>query len=169
MLLLLFGVDRGGAQVAGWRTFASRAGWSIQYPSNWTTGSCVSCPDTRAPRVYVDFSPPRASANNGFVMVSPLADKPTAISVDAWFAQAETSANLNPEKSRMRFMLNGMPALKVRYLSAASGTEMEAVYVVSGSLMFSIDFSSDRRGPLENMRNYAVYKTMIESFTSKGH
>jgi hypothetical protein len=169
VLLLLFGVDTGGAQVIGWRTFASRAGWYIRFPTNWTTGSCNSCPDMRAPRVYVDFLPSPASANDGSVIVSPLADRPFDSSLDAWFAQVETSANLNPEKSRLRFSLNGMPALKVRYLNAASGTEMEEVYVVSGSRTFSIGFSSDRRGPLENLPNFAVYKTMVESFKCKGH
>jgi hypothetical protein len=168
-LLLLFGLDAGVAQVTGWRPFASRSGWYIRYPTSWTTGSCNSCPDTRAPRVYVDFLPPEASTNDGSVMVSPLADRPFDISLDAWFAQVETSANLNPEKSRLRFMLNGMPALKVRYLNAARGTEMEEVYVVSGSRTFSIGFSSDRRGPLENLPNFVIYKTMIESFKSKGH
>jgi hypothetical protein len=167
VLVLLSGLGT-GAQLIVWTHFVSRAGWQIQYPSNWTTGSCNSCADTRAPRVYVDFFPPRALANDGFVMVSPLANRPSGISLDAWLSRIESSANLNPEKSRLRLTLNGMPALKVRYLLAASGYEMEEVYIVSGSQTFSISFSGGRPGQLENLSNFGVYKRMVESFELKG-
>jgi hypothetical protein len=104
-------------------------------------------------------------ANDGFVIVSPLENKPLAISLDAWFAKVESSENQNPETARLSFILNGLPALKVRYINTnMGGAEIEEVYVVSGSRTFSIEFSGDHAGRLETLRNFPVYTKMVESF-----
>jgi hypothetical protein len=58
-----------------WKVFSNRAGWSIDYPSDWTISSCRSCKDPTAPEVFVDFSPPTDS-DSGWVMIEHLPDKP---------------------------------------------------------------------------------------------
>jgi hypothetical protein len=168
-LALLLSSNASGAKAKGWKLFKNRAGWSIEYPSDWQTGSCHSCPDTSAPNVFVTFLPPVDSTNDGSVMVSPLQDKPNNISLDSWFADIESKANLNPRISEQRFTLNGLSALRVRYLNPVTGIEMEEVYVLSGSHTFSISLSDDRPGrKLENLRNYSVYAKMVESFKVEG-
>jgi len=100
-------------------------------------------------------------------MVKPLANKPLVTPLVAWFAQVESSANQNPETARLSFMLNGAPALKVRYINKsypAGGQKMEEVYVVSCSRTFSISFSGDQPGGLETLRNFPVYTKMVDSF-----
>lgn len=64
---------------AGWKTFASRGGWNIIYPADWRIGSCQTCNDPKAADVFVDFSPPPTRTTDGWVMVSPLARKPSDI------------------------------------------------------------------------------------------
>jgi hypothetical protein len=164
VLMLFSGIIT--AKVANWKIFSNRAGWRIRYPAEWDTGSCRSCPDPRAPGVFVDFMPHEGADINGSVMVSPLRDKPRNMGLDAWFSEVERTANLNPRSSEHRFELNGKAALRVRYLnSAAGGTEMEAVYVVAGARTFSIEFSGNNRGtPLETLGNYLVFMRMVQSF-----
>jgi hypothetical protein len=164
VLMLFSGITT--AKVANWKVFSNRAGWRIRYPAEWDTVSCRSCPDPRAPGVFVDFMPHEGADLNGSVMVSPLRDKPGNVGLDAWFSEVERTANLNPRSSEHRFDLNGKAALRVRYLnSSAGGTEMEAVYVVAGSRTFSIEFSGNNRGtPLETLGNYPVFMRMVQSF-----
>jgi hypothetical protein len=116
--------------------------------------------------VFVDFMPPSGAESGGFVMVSPLSDKPGDLNLEAWFLEVEKAANRNPRSSEKRFELNGKPALRVRYLnSVAGGIEMEEVYVVAGSRTFSIEFGSEKRGtPLEKLANYARFIKMVQSF-----
>jgi hypothetical protein len=99
-------------------------------------------------------------------MVSTLRDKPSNISLDAWFSEVQATANLNPRSSEHRFDLNGKPALRVRYLNnVAGGIEMEEVYVVAGGRTFSIELSGDKPGiQLEKLGNYALFMRMVESF-----
>ena len=170
LLLLPSGVSPSQTPMSGWRAFVSRGGCRIQYPAAWTTASCHLCRDTRAPKVFVDFFPPKALENGGWVMVFPLADKPSTIPLDAWFANVESLANQNPETARLSFVLNGLPARKVRYINKndRGGVEMEAVYVVSGSRTLSIDFSGDNPGRLETLSNFPAYMKMLESFKVEG-
>jgi hypothetical protein len=145
-----------------WKTFTSREGWSIQYPADWTTGSCHSCPDPHAPRIFVDFFPP-SNRDNGWVMVEPLQRKPTSTAVDAWLAQVAAEANQNPHLNEQKLTVAGEPGLRVRYQSPTG--EMEEVFVVSGDKTFSIAFDSDAaKGPLESLRNYATFNKMVGSF-----
>lgn len=108
-------------------------------------------------------------------MVSPIADRPRDTSVDAWLADISKGANLNPHLHEQKLTLNGLPALKVRYLTA-DHQQMEDVYVVSGSKTFSISFSADPDGfgsepkkqgqsvPLEKLGNYATFLKMLDAF-----
>jgi hypothetical protein len=151
-----------------WKVFTSRAGWSINYPSEWKIGSCKSCPDPTAPDVFVDFLPPK-DKNSGWVMVEHLAGKPSSTTVDAWFTEIKRTANLNPRLAEQRFMLDDLPALKVRYRNpSCGGHEMEEVYVVSGSRTFSITFDGEKPGlPLEEFGNHHTFLQMLETFKVK--
>ena len=103
---------------------------------------------------------------DGWVMVSPLASKPSDTSVDAWLTDTSNGANLNTHVAEQSLTLNGLPALKVRY-STADGQAVEDVYVASGTRTFSMAFSPDQGTPvtpLEMLRNYAIYMKMLNSF-----
>ena len=153
---------------ADWKTFASRGGWSISYPADWRIGSCQSCTDPTAEDVFVDFFPPSLKTADGWVMVSPLARRPSDISVDAWLAKVSREANLNPHVHEAESKVNGLSALRVRYRSPQG--EMEEIYVVSGSRTFSVSFSADPGSPgtsLETLPNYPIYSKMFRSFRVK--
>lgn len=152
-----------------WKLFSNRSGWSINYPSNWTIASCKSCKDPTAPEVFVDFFPPK-DRDSGWVMIEPLADKPSGMSADKWLAQLKQTANLNTQLGEQRITLHGLPALCVRYRNPQNngGEETETVYVVSGSQSFAIEFSGKKPGfPLGSFRNYDIFLKMVQSFTVK--
>jgi hypothetical protein len=119
--------------------------------------------------VFVDFFPPKNETVEGWVMVEPLADKPSNTSVDAWLAYISGRANLNPHIREKKLTLNGQPALKVRY-HTADGEEVAAVYVVAGSDTFSVTFSGEKPGaPLEEFGNFVTYLRMPETFRVRAH
>jgi hypothetical protein len=153
----------------GWKTFVNRAGWSMNYPADWTIASCHSCSDPTAPEVYVDFFPPKNKRASGFVIVEPLAEQPPRTTIDEWFADVKSTANQNPRVAEKRFTLNALPALRVRYRNAGDGGyEMETVYVVSRGRTFAIAFSTERRGvSLEATENYSTYVQMVKTFKIK--
>ena len=151
-----------GGENLGWKKFSSREGWSIQYPADWKTGSCHSCPDPHASGVFVDFFPP-SNRDDGWVMVEPLQRKPTSTDADAWLVQVAANANQNPHLKEQKLLVAGEPALRVRYQAPA--TEMAEVFVVSGNKTFSIRFAVDGAiGPLERLPRYAVFNAMVDSF-----
>lgn len=163
-ILLFTGMAAAQASIPGWRSFDSRTGWSIQYPSNWKTRSCQSCQDAHAAGVYVDFFPPSNSEHGSWVVVEPLAPKPVDTTVSAWLANIAATANLNVRLLEQKLFVDGRPALRVRYRTS-DGSCMEAVYVISGSETFSIGFTGDDvRPPLENLPNYQIFNTMVHSF-----
>ncbi|MCL4523653.1 MAG: hypothetical protein M1453_08515 [Acidobacteria bacterium] len=162
--------NAGHAETAKWKVFSNRAGWSIGYPADWKVASCKNCPDPTDPDVYVDFFPPTdKQSDEGWVMVVHLVDKPPGMSADQWFADIKQTANLNPRINEQRLTLNDLPALKVRYRnSSGGGLEMEAVYVLSGSKTFAINFSGNKPGiALDSLRNYPIYVRMLSSFKIK--
>lgn len=151
-----------------WKVFSNRAGWSIKYPGDWRIASCRFCEDPTAPHVFVDFFPP-VNTDSGWVMVEPLQDKPSGMALDGWFIEIKKTANLNPRLTEQRFILNDLPALKVRYRNLhEGGDEMEAVYVVSGSRTFAIKFAGDKPGlSLEKFGNYHTFLQMVGTFKVK--
>jgi hypothetical protein len=151
-----------------WKVFSNRAGWSIDYPSDWTIASCKSCEDPTAPEVFVDFFP-STDRDSGWVMIEHLADKPSGMAVDTWFAELKQTANLNPRLKEQRFTTHDLPALCVRYRNANDGgEEMESVYVLSGSQTFAITFSGEEPGlSLEKFGNYNTFLQMVKSFRAK--
>lgn len=155
-------------ETANRKLFSNRAGWSINYPSDWKIGSCKSCQDPTAPNVFVDFFP-SSNRDSGWVMVEPLADERSGTTVDAWFTKIKQTANLNPQLTEQRLTLNGLPALKVRYRNPiGGGHEMEEVYVVSDSRTFAITFDGDSPGlPVDEFGNYHTFLQMVETFKVK--
>lgn len=145
-----------------WRTFTSREGWSIQYPSDWRTGTCHSCTDPHAPGVFVDFFPP-SKRDQGLVIVEPLERKPSSTTAETWLAQIASNANQNPRLNEQKLTVAGEPTLRVRY-RAPTG-EMEQVFVVWGAKTFSITFDNGgAHGPLEKSPHYADFNKMVGSF-----
>jgi hypothetical protein len=160
------------AQVYGdtskWKIFSNRVGWSIKYPADWKIASCHSCSDPTEPDVFVDFFPP-GDVVSGWVTISPLEDKPSSTTLDAWFNDIKQRANPNPEISEERLTLGDLPALKVRYRNPSDGgREVEDVYVVSGLKTFSISFGGQKRGlALQKYGNYPIYVEMVGTFRIK--
>jgi hypothetical protein len=164
--LLLSGLAK--SKESTWKSFSNRAGWTINYPSNWTVSSCKSCPDPSAPDVFVNFSHPK-DGTFGEVMVESLASKPPEMSGDAWLSELKQSANQNSRISEERLTLDGLPALRVRYRNPSQkGYESESVYVASPSRTFVIEFDSVEMGrSVETSANYSTYLEMIKSFRVK--
>jgi len=162
--LLLCGAAAAQTDGPIWRSFSSRTGWSIQYPPGWKTGSCQSCSDAHAAGMYVDFFPPSNSERDGWVMVEPLAPRPANEAASDWLVEIAATANLNPQVMEQPFLVDGRPALRVRYRTSY-GLLMEDVYVVAGRQTFSIQFGgSDLKPPIETLPNYRVFNRMVLSF-----
>ena len=142
-----------------WRTFTSRSGWSVSYPTEWTDGSCNSCSDPGAPGMFVGFYPPEnKSSNDDMVMIEPLAGRRANETVDQWLADIKTSANQNPIIGQGWISVNGVRALSVRYRYADSHL-YDTVYIMNGSEMFEIE------GPaISHAAMTEIYKTMVASF-----
>jgi uncharacterized pyridoxamine 5'-phosphate oxidase family protein len=103
------------------------------------------------------------------VIIEHLADKPSGMSVDAWFADVKQNADLNPRLKEEKLIVHEIPALSVRYRNPNNGgEEMEVVYLVSGSQTFSIEFQGEKPGlPLEQFDNYNTFLRMVKSFRGK--
>ena len=152
----------------GWRTFASRGGWKIQYPPLWKRWSCQSCPDLSAPGVFVSFAA-SVGGGEGLVRVESLADKPPGEDRAQWFDQTKRAANLNPILTERVCTVNGLQALLVRYRNTAIDVEMEALYVASGSKMFEISFGGAKpHTPLAELSAYSTFQQMVSSFRAGG-
>jgi hypothetical protein len=164
--LMLSGLAK--SKESTWKSFSNRAGWTINYPANWTVSSCKSCSDPSAPDVYVNFSHPK-DGTFGEVEVEPLTSKPAEVSVDAWLSKVKQSANQNPRLNEQTFTLDGLPALRVRYRNPfQKGYESESVYVVSPSRTFAIEFGGVEMGrSAETSMNYSTYLEMVKSFRVK--
>jgi hypothetical protein len=74
-----------------WKTFTNRAGWSIQYPANWTIGSCHSCSDPAAENVFVTFSDPHRATDS--LMIEHLISKPADKSDSQWLQEMSKNPN----------------------------------------------------------------------------
>jgi hypothetical protein len=166
LVLTFFGLSAAGQVIPKWKVFTSRGGWSISHPSNWRIGSCHACKDPKKPGVFVDFFSP--DLNEGWVIVEPLAEKPSNTSPDSWLSEVAKTANVNPHIDEQELKVNDLPALKVCYRTS-SDQQIESVYVLSGLKTFEIEFSGDlsRQGtvkPLETLGNYQTYLKMLQTF-----
>jgi hypothetical protein len=112
-----------------WKTFANKAGWTIQHPGNWKVGSCRQCSDPTDPNVFVTISNPLTKE---LIMIERLIDKPGDQTVEQWLNNVKVSTDLNPIISQEWISLSGTQALKV------VSRESENIYVVRGSKTFAI-------------------------------
>lgn len=72
---LVLACKAGHSETAKWKVFSNRAGWSIDYPSDWKVTSCKSCSDPTDPKVFVDFFPAaEKDSDKGWLIVEHLAD-----------------------------------------------------------------------------------------------
>jgi hypothetical protein len=147
-------------QTPAWKTFTNRAGWSIQYPTNWTIGSCHSCSDPAAENVFVTFFDPHRATD--YLMIEHLISKPADKSDSQWLQ--EMSKNPNARTSEEALLIDGMPALRVRY-KHPTGREFEMIYVVRDSDTFEITISEDKAGErIQDMSIYPIYQHMLSTF-----
>ena len=152
------------AQEQHYKVFHSRTGWTVRYPSSWTTASCRSCPDPHESGVFVDFFPPHIHTADGWIMIEPLADKPQEVDVATWLADVAANANQNTHELDMHVVVDGQPALRVQYRTP-QGQAMEEIYVVAGQKTLSIGFSGDRpHVAIQSLPNYQVFSDVVRSF-----
>jgi hypothetical protein len=143
-----------------WKTFTNRAGWSIQYPANWTVGSCHSCSDPAEGNVFVTFWDPARPGDS--VMIEHLAPKPADKTAMQWLQ--EMKRNPNAQTTEEALVIDGMPALKVRY-KHPTGREFEMVYVVRNSDTFEITIHDDNDAErIQDMSIYPIYQHMLSTF-----
>ena len=143
-----------------WKTFTNRAGWSIQYPANWTVGSCHSCSDPAEGNVFVTFWDPARPGDS--VMIEHLASKPADKSSSQWLQ--ELKRNPNAQTAEEALVIDGMPALKVRY-KHPTGREFEMVYVVRNSDTFEITIHDDNDAErIQDMSIYPIYQHVLSTF-----
>ncbi len=114
--------------------FASKSGWAVRYPVGWRVLSCRQCDDVRAAGVFVHFEAP---GGRGSVMVSPLADQPAGVGVEAWLRDLSRAVNLNPVVREEWTVLGGVKALRVVHRGLNS-VEFACVYVVRGGKSFEV-------------------------------
>jgi hypothetical protein len=114
----------------------------------------------------------------GFVNVGPNhGAKPTATSLDDWFAemlQSESPGEASSVLSKKRWTINGLPAMTVRYSRPGGESYLEQTFIVTESDTFVIDFGggydsrSGKPGPLEKLASYPIYMRMLASFKMTG-
>jgi hypothetical protein len=142
------------AQTAGWKTFASRAGWTVRYPRGWRVSSCRACDDPSDPDVYVTFEGRSAQA---LIMIEPLSSKPPDKSIDEWLIEVATATVLNPRVQHAWVVVDHQRALKVLSRNPDS-TKSESIYVVRGSKTLAI------RGADLGSPYYPTYQQMLATF-----
>jgi hypothetical protein len=143
--------------VTSWSTYVdARFGWSVEYPSTWTTdNSCpVGCP---APGDAVTFSNPDTGNR---VIVSSLTDPLAGRNGDDRLADLKR-ANRNPQISETPIRLGNLKALTVR--NAQPDLQMETTYVVTESAHFAISVFSVH-WTIEQLTDYPAYRHLLESF-----
>ena len=159
------------AQAGEWKTLSNRAGWSIQYPSDWFVSSCHACEDLTDPSIeMVNFHPPRY--NGGMVKLEILARTTDGISVDELFDRIKAPNSRDAyllEEERMS--LGGLPVLRAVYSGPAKmqgkGLQHEITFIVGRHNVFSVAFFSplkiridDPIIPIRQVKNYEVYQKL---------
>src|ERR1700676_3968389 len=117
------------ADVSRWKTFASRAGWTIKHPGNWQVGSCRQCSDPTDPNVFVTLYNP---STKELIMIEHLIDKPADQTLEQWLDDVKASTVLNPFLREEWISLNGTLALKV-FSRNTDSTERKNIYLVHAS------------------------------------
>ena len=131
-----------GTAVSEWKTFTSRAGWSIKRPVGWQVFSCAQCSDPTAPHVFVTLYDPATKTS---IMIAPLIDQPKDKSLDQWLHDISSRTDLkgiNRVVHEDWIQLDATRALKVIYRNADS-TRSEYIYTVNGSQTFSLSMDPD--------------------------
>lgn len=145
----------GRPQVADskWKTFVSKAGWAVHYPSTWDVSSCNQCPDPTDPNVFVSFYDP---STREVIMIERLKNAPQGQSQEQWLREVAAATNLNPSVSEDWISLVGASrALRVVNRNSDS-TESENIYVLYGSKTIAIRFGKD--GP-----SYSLFTRMLST------
>ena len=143
-----------GDNVSRWKTFASRAGWSIKYPPDWRISSCRQCEDPADPGVFVAFS---ASSGEVLIMIEPLADKTAGQSTQQWLNEVEHATVLTPALTEDWLFIDGVPALKV--INGAGSVRTENIYIAHGAKTLAIRLSDIR-----DSRTRSICEQILSTF-----
>jgi hypothetical protein len=112
----------------GWKTYQSKNGWQIQYPSTWSMADCLG-------GGQVQF----ASDSNNVTC-----DAPTAANffIAGPMSQNEATYNANKARIAQSLNLNGTPATRyIDALSGQSGSDFSEIIVVErNSQYFTLNF-----------------------------
>ena len=162
-------------QDATLKTLSNRAGWSIQYPADWSAKSCHACEDLTDTLIeFVDFHPPRYEG--GSVKLEISRRKPDGVSLDELFdrikAPNSRDAYILEEE---RVTVEELPALLVVYSGPAKtpgkGLQHEITFIIGHHNVFSIALFSPpkiRMGdpiiPIKQLKNYDLYQKMVGLF-----
>lgn len=136
---------------AKWLTFGSKSGWSIKYPANLKVGSCRQCRDATAPDVFVVFTDP---STNDSMMIEPLRDKPSDLSIGDWLQDLSKTTIANASVSDQWTFIDGRPALKT-VNKGANSNETSNFYLVNGPKTFAIRISN---------ANNALFQQVLSTF-----
>jgi PsbP-like protein len=155
--------QKSGNETTHWKTFSSKEGWSIQYPSDWQVGSCVDCGDDLSDNIsgFITFDPPQNS-QQGRITISPVENKPSTESNNRYFQELATTLNLKTISEESPVTLANSPALQVDY-SILQGGSVETTYLIQGSHAFEIEFSGDG-SDIKTLGNYPTYQKIIATF-----
>jgi len=143
-----------GGDTSRWKTFASRAGWSIRYPPDLHVSSCRQCEDPTAPEVFVDFS---GSSGQVWVMIEPLADRRAGQSIQQWLDEVQHITVLSPALSKQWVFIDGAPTLRVMNRPSDSGGT-ENNYVAHGLKTFAIRFPH-----IQDARMHSLCEQMLST------
>lgn len=152
--------QEGAGDSSNWKSFSSRAGWSIKYPGEMKVGSCRQCEDPTDPTALVTFASPQFG---GSIMVERLADKPAGRSVDSWLHEVSRNTVAGRRANEEWIYLDGVPALRVENRDDRNSLESENLYVVSGLKTFAI-----RAADSGQAQFHRVFRQMLSTFRFTG-
>lgn len=143
-----------GDNISRWKTFASRAGWSIKYQPDWRVSSCRQCEDPADPSVFVAFS----ASGEVYVVIEPLADKSAARNTQQWLDEVQHDTVLSPVVKKQWMFIDGVPALKV-VNGASDSDRTENVYIAHGTKTLAVRFSN-----IHDSRTRSICQQMLSTF-----
>ena len=150
-----------------WKTFVSKNGWSIKYPSTWHMSSCTSCSDLTI-EGEVDFFPPGNQINidEGWVKFSYPYDFQEK-SADNSMDDVVLKTTGGTPRIEQKILFQNLPAIRFVYYSdfyKTGGGMWEDVTISNNKQIAEINFIDDKiGGTLDNAKNYPTYLAMLQS------
>ena len=142
-----------------WRKFTSRAGWTLEYPSDLTISSCRQCTDPTDPNVFVAFS---RRSGEVIALIEPLADKIVSQSSRQWLSDVARDTILSPILSKEWVSTPG--ALELVVVNGDSKSDKsENVYILHGVKTLAV-----RIPHVQDIGVRSISKRMLSTFKFTG-